>query len=636
LSLLPTVKVAKGKNIFYMMKQKDFIILTLLVGLGFLAGGVMLESARLYGNAYDLITQANFSTALQEDYDGVSASAALAKDGVALYPGAQRLTFTPGAEVTYRVPETADKIVSFYSQILPAQGWEELENEYGQLTYVKGEDELTIKLEENPLSKKTVTTYAFAPTSAVLGIKLAQETAPLPADSSGSVPMDQTSQPANPQSGGCPNLMPVAPCDNGRYECNGGAWQCVASSQPNQPSQQQPYQNNQPNQYQQPYQQNKFDQQNATQTCRVNGVEMPGSCDNYNQPGQMGQNQLGQGNQMGQNGQMGPGGEGMGQQGPSEEQMQKMDEQRFKQMKQGLNQFSKGATQMKKMLAQVQKKVTKCGVGIPEELTNALAAADGIVTKIKAAQTADELDEIITDVEDVGSVMQEWGPQMGELNRVCQMITQADRDAKKLDQDVKRLTSRVKANKKIDLTEALAAFQQEVTALKQVITDAKTLAKTDPLSALDKIETEFYGEMDNIQSSRMAVETALNISQGLKDVAREIKSVETQIKNLKKKKIDTAGVEELLTTMKSQVAELQSLIKTKFDPEELISLVESAYDTRQQIMDLIQELSGTITYMPNIKADTKMNVNVNLPDVFQKQQQQDNSADNMGGGGMGF
>jgi hypothetical protein len=591
-----------------MARQKDLIILILLAGLGFLAGGVMLESARLYSQAYSLIAQVNLPAQPAEEYEGVSANTALAKDGVTLYPGAQRLTFNPIAEVRYRAVDTASTITSFYAQALTAQGWEELENENGQLTYVKGEDELNIKLQENLLSKKTVVTYAFAPTSAVLGIKLAQENIIPPADETGAS-----------NSGGCPSQTPVTPCDNGHYECSGNAWQCVANSQPNQP--QQPMQPNQQMQQQ-------FNQNNTAQTCRVNGVEMPGPCSNYNQQGQ-----------MGEPGQMGPGGEGMmggqqGQMGPSEEEMKKMDEQRFKQMKQGLSQFSKGATQMKKSIERAKKTLTKCGVGIPEELTNALNASDGIVAKIKAAQTADELDEIVTDVEDVGSVMQEWGPQMGELQRVCQMLKQADKDAKKLDQDVKRLTSRVKANKKIDLAEALASFQGEVAALKQVIVDTKTLAKTDPMSALDKIETEFYGEMDSIQNSRMIVETALNISQGLKDAAREIKNVATQIKNLKKKKIDTSEVESLLATMKEKVAELQSLVKTKFDPEELVGMVEDTYDIREQMMELIQELSGTVTYMPNIKTDTKMNVQVNLPDAFMKQQT--NESEETTNGGMGF
>lgn len=307
-----------------------------------------------------------------------------------------------------------------------------------------------------------------------------------------------------------------------------------------------------------------------------------------------------------------------------------MDEQRFKQMKQGLNQFAKGVTTMKKNVARMKTRVAKCGVSIPEELANAMGSADGIVAKIKAAQTADDLDAIIGDIEDVGAIMQDWGPRLGQLDQLCQMMKQGDRDTKQLERDSKRLESRVKANKKLDLTAILSQFKNDVASLKGVFLGVVALAKTDPESALEKLQDEYYGEMDNIQSSRMAIETALNVSQGLKTAASDIKKIESQIKSLQKKKVDTGEAEDLLAAMKSQVADLQQLIKTNFDPEELIAQVEEAYQTRAELNDWLQELGGGTSAAPQIKGYSGMNVNINLPDGFQKQQPlQDN-------GGMGL
>ena len=718
------------------MKQKDLILLILLLGLGFLAGGVYLQSANIYKEAYNTIAKIGLPAALEE-YTGVSASAALAKTGVALYPGAQRITFAPSEQVNYRAAVSASQVAAFYAQDLSAKGWEELENTGTQLTYLKGEDEVTISLEENPLSNKTKITYAFAPTSAVLGIKLAQESPPPPppgdsgsytpppsGDSGsytpppggtytpppgdgGSYPAsDGTTCPAPPScqggswviydSRGCPSGCSVPPssgttgstsCSGGQVSCtmNGGSWcqmppcpsstnnypssytscpsdqymcngTCVPMNSPcngnmpssggsctggqvwcasssggggwcqmppcpsqNQYQQNQPYQQ-QPNQPYQQNQQNQPNQQNQQETCRVNGVEMPGSCSQYNQPGQM-MGPKDQGfRQNEQNGQMGPEGQQMGPGGPSEEEMKKMDDRRFQDMKRGLSQFSKGTTMMKKSVEKMRKTLAKCGVGIPVELDNALKATDGLVKKIQDAKTADELEDIIGDVEDVGMTMQEWGPRMGDLGRLCQMMRQGDRDMKRLERDVKRVESRVKANKKLNLTEILNTFKEEVAAIKGAFLGVVTLAKTDPGSALEKLEDEFYGGMDDIRNSQMAIETAINVTQGLRNAASEIKKMESQIKSLQKKKVDTGEAEDLLATMKSQIAELQQLVKGKFDAEELIAMVEDAYATRQDLQEIMQELQGTNTYLPSIKADTRSNVNFELPDAFRRQE----------------
>jgi len=716
-------------------KRKDLIVIILLIGLGFLTAGVYLQAINAYKIAFNSIARLAGMQSEESPLVDLSVRKVLAWAGVPVYNEAQRLTFNSSNEVSYRAKASAQEITAFYSSLLMDRGWEEVENAGQQLTFFRGDDELSIALAENEFSGKTKITYAFEPTSAVLGIKLAQEGTPPPPSgdggsytpppsgsgsytppsggtytppSEGSSPQPTPPPPAptgqcTPSGGDCCNGSPSDPdcggtstnppssgggctpppsgcgmnsywdqarcmCSGGEYKpqtnemggCGGGTIKCYSAGSPNgwcqmapcpaqnQSPEQQPYQNNQQNQYQQPYQQqpyqtqqpmmqpnqyqDKANQQNQFSpqaTCRVNGVEMPGPCSNYNQQGQkMDQGQMGQGDQMNQNGQM----------GPSEEDMKKMDERRFQDMKRGLSQFSKGTSQMKKSVERARKTLAKCGVGIPEELDNALKATDGLIKNIQDATTADELENIISDVEDVGMTMQEWGPRMGDLSRLCQMMRQGDRDMKSLEREVKKMESRVKANKKLDLTEALNQFKANVASIKGVFLNVVTLAKTDPASALEKLEDEFYGTMDDVQNSRMVIDTALNVSQGLRNASSEIKKIESQIKSLKKKKIDTSAAEDLLATMKEQIAELQKLIKGKFDAEELIVMVEDAYQTRSDLQSILEELSGSSVYVPNIKADTKMNINVDLPDAFMKQPM-DSGEEMMGpsasGGGMG-
>jgi len=348
----------------------------------------------------------------------------------------------------------------------------------------------------------------------------------------------------------------------------------------------------------------------GNQTCRVNGVDMPGSCEQYNNQ-KSGSN--GEGGQINKEGQM----DGQRQPGPSEEDRQKMDERRFKDMKKGLAQFASGAKMMKKNIARIKTANSKCGVGMPEELENALAQTDNLIGKINSAKTADELEEIVGDVQDVGSVMQDWGPRMGDLSRLCQMLKQADRDIKQFDRNAKRLESQAKANKKVDLSELVAEYKTAVSAQKETLAQARELAKTDQDEALSKIEDDFYGNLDNLGNLQMQISTIFNITKGLKDAAREIKNYESQIKTLTKKKIDTAELKNLIENLKAQVEELKSLVAEKADIEELAGKIDEVFNTRQEIQDALEEL-GLTNNLPKISGGNNFNVKVNLPGAFIK------------------
>jgi len=516
---------------------------------------------------------------------------ALAGVTIPLYPGAKRLTFDSGNSVSYRLSVPAYQIAAFYNnQNMASQGWSQLKQVPKPYLNSKNLDKLTIALKENPAAKRTEVTYAYlSPQSIkVLGMELAQDNSTPPPSDQGSV------QP------------PV-----------------INNQQPMQPQQTQQQQ-----QFQQPM-------SGQNQTCRVNGVDMPGSCDLYNN-GTSNSSSWGRPGQNGQPGQPSQMGQSM-QQGPSEEDMKKMDEQRFNNMKKGLSQFTNGIKSMKKSITRVKTAIAKCGVNMPEELTSAMTNTDSLVSKIQAAQNADELDEIIGDVQDTGAVMQDWGPRLGDLQRLCQMIKQADKDMKQLDRSLKQDESRAKANKKIDISEIISDFKTNINGLRETLTQVKELAKTDAEAALEKLEDDFYGQMDNVRNNEQAIQMTLNISKGITDVTRELKNYEKQLNTLKKKKIDTSEADGLLATLKDQIMEIKNFIKTKFDADELVDKVQTAYDTRQQLLDALQALGIGTNLTPQIKNTQTYNTQINLPDAFKKPPDnggQDNQGAETGGQGV--
>lgn len=564
-------------------KISHSLALLSFVTLAILIENAFLQSIAINNRAHDLIvkTEINESPAQSFNLMKNAGKVALAETDVPLFPGAKRLTFGDNSSVRYRIDAPINKVAKFYNQVMSAAGWQLLKSSSQVMATPENFNKVMIALTENPITKKTEAIFYHQPLggNAVLGVKQAQasetvEAAPAVEQPVQTQPQEQPVQ-TQPQVDDNQNNQAVPATNNETQSVK-------PEEQSRQPSQEQ-FNNN-------------F---RDGQTKNMEFGRPEGEQADNNQ-----------------------------QQGPSEEEIKKMDERRFKDMKRGLGQFIRGSQMMKKSVAKTKTAINKCGVNIPEELSNALSSIDDLVKKINEAKTADELDEVVGNIEEVGSVMQDWGPRMGDLHRLCQMLKQADRDFKQVDRSFARYQA--KKNSKIDISEILAEYKTNIDNMRQALVQARELAKTDADEALSKIEDDFYGNMDNVRNSEQAINMALNINKGLRDAGAEIKKIDRDIKNLKRKKIDTAQLEELAAGFKAQVEEIKNMVKGKFDVDELVDKVETAFDTREQIFDAMQEY-GLGTMQPQIKENRSLNMNINLPEAFRKQ---DGNEDEFNGRGQ--
>jgi len=410
----------------------------------------------------------------------------------------------------------------------------------------------------------------------------------------------------------CPNESQpkVITCSEGQFSCND---KCVPSGTScnnmpyyapgTQPPQYPDKQNQPPYQGLQPQQNNFFPGSNQGQQF-PNKTNQP-----FGKPQQM-NNQNGQfGNNQGQEGFDQP------------DQQQQMDAQRFEQMKQGLNQFAKGVKQMNSAVARFKKQLGT-SVAIPAELVAALEKAPDLIQKIKDAKTVDELDAVIEDVQDVGATMQDWGPRLGDLQRLAQMLKQSVRDQKNIDRNVNRLQLAAKRNSQI--VEVVANLVAKQTVLKQTLSEATTLAQTDPDGALDKLENDYYGGMEEFFNEVQFIDMVQNLKKGLTQATNEIKRADKSLIALSKSSnAEEDALVELKSTIadvKQKLAEVKQISQTKPVDQEALRL--AAEDLWQGISDMQNMLSetGTSYYLPQVKSGP--NVQFQLPQGFS-------------GGGMG-
>ncbi|MEW6610761.1 MAG: hypothetical protein AB1352_04030 [Patescibacteria group bacterium] len=321
-----------------------------------------------------------------------------------------------------------------------------------------------------------------------------------------------------------------------------------------------------------------------------------------------------------------PGGQSSGDQGiygqqgggwgePSEEEQQRRQEEQFKMMKRGMDQFVRGVSEMQKYVNRMKSKLVRLGVSIPPELENALTRAPELVKKIKSAKSVEEVESVVGDMEDVAMVMQDWGPRLGDLERLGNMIKQSDQKIKKMQSALKRAQNAAK--KKLELSEPVAELQSLFDVMKQLLGDAKAFAKTDPDAALDKLD-EFYGNMEEYWNHVSFVDMLTNMQKGLSQAKNQIAASERKLKSLERaKKLDTetvAYLRAMLTEIKDKVPALQSLLKQRpVDYDEVRSLGEELWDKVQEFENTMA-LYGQNYYLPIIKGG--QGVNFEAPQGF--------------------
>lgn len=279
-------------------------------------------------------------------------------------------------------------------------------------------------------------------------------------------------------------------------------------------------------------------------------------------------------------------------------------------MKEGMKQLERMIKQMDKAAKQVERKLLskKCGVEIPKELKEALKKAPDVLKKIKEATSADEIEELVPDIQDIMDSMQQLGQTMGELMGLCDMLRQADKDVKTIQRSVKRIVGYVAKNP--SLGDAVNEAKAIADAMTQTLNTTKELAKTDTAAAFEAIQTEFYDRMEEFWNLVAAVDTFRNLTSGLNQASREIKRAEQKIKTHERnKKYDAEtiqGLKDILEGIKESYNELKQLSQQK--PLDFEAVRDAAQELWNRFTEFENALSdiGESLYGPRVTEGEKI------------------------------
>lgn len=288
--------------------------------------------------------------------------------------------------------------------------------------------------------------------------------------------------------------------------------------------------------------------------------------------------------------------------------MQELDEarreifenaQRLEGIKRGIKGMEQGLKMFEKQIAKLEKQK----ISVPSDVAENVAKLKNVIATVKAAKTWDEAES--AGIEDIGDLMQ----TLDESRQKLEILARWPQTLKQLDREITRLNSALKRSKsmadrllkkEIDVMGHYTAFEEAVNKLKAVRNEAVTKMQTgESDDAFSLLEDSFFGQMEDIWQNQKVIEMMGNLGRFNADVKNGLNQSQQMINRLKRQKIDTTELSEILAEAKAKAEEVKNIMKEKdFDEEAVMSGIDEMENLRQQFDEKVQELTGQSDEMP--------------------------------------
>lgn len=409
-----------------------------------------------------------------------------------------------------------------------------------------------------------------------------------------------------------------------------------------------------------PIQSDNFNQSNPSPTCRVDGVEMPGSCEQYKNNSES--------NQMSPND---------GSDGQKQDQNQEQNNARMlKDIKRSANDLSRQLKQFVTLMTKFEKK----GVKISDDIKAKVETVKSDIAKLQSITSAEEaqdldingmwdamrdLEEERQNMERLDNITREMKRIEGEVKRFSQQIVRLEknkmtvpagikenvekvkakideikggqienaediwelmeamnqdrqtleimsrwpqtvkdvaREVKRLETELKRVKTIVArlVKKGLDLSDNLEKFTTEVERVKAVKADAEAkMAAGEVEDALNILQNDFFGQMEDVWQEHKIIMTMSNLGQFSANFQKEINQAKQEINALKRKKVDVTELEDLLNQAVAKGDEVKAMMKVKpVDYDAVVALMEELEDLGGTFDDKAGELRGDNEVLP--------------------------------------
>lgn len=274
----------------------------------------------------------------------------------------------------------------------------------------------------------------------------------------------------------------------------------------------------------------------------------------------------------------------------------KMESQRtVKQSAQGMTQ---AVTQFEKQIA----KLTKQGLTVPSDISEALAKAKNSLATLQSTTDADALEQASNDAQSAFEDLNDSRQELELLARWKQTLTQVDRQLAQLKkQRVKDATTAKRlAAQNIDISGEVSSLEELFTKL-QAARDAAvaSVAAGSVQDAFDNLQIDFFDAQSDVQQHRQIIDTMAQLTRFASQNKSSLSAMKRVVTKAKAKKLDTATLEDILSQFTAKGNEILAEIKNpERDPDTLMSELQDLEDLRAQFADEQELLLGSGVLLP--------------------------------------
>ena len=255
-------------------------------------------------------------------------------------------------------------------------------------------------------------------------------------------------------------------------------------------------------------------------------------------------------------------------------------QQRIDGMKRGMRGMEQGLKMFKSQVA----RLAKSKVAVPADVLENIAKLEAIIAQVKTAKTSEEIDAIdFESMQDLMQNMDESRQKLEQLTRWPKTLKDINRQLTQLQREQKRAKSIANrlGKKGMDVQDLYNSFVDAINKLKSVRDSAvEKMAAGDGEEAFDLIENEFFGQMEDVWQHFRVLMMMSNMGQFNAEFKREMARAQLQINRLKRQKKDTSELEAILQQAKERGQEIQNMIKTKDFDEDTI---KDAFDEMENV-----------------------------------------------------
>lgn len=278
----------------------------------------------------------------------------------------------------------------------------------------------------------------------------------------------------------------------------------------------------------------------------------------------------------------------------------------FEMQQRGLTEMRRGLKQMEQGLKFFEgqvKRLERQKITVPAEVTEKLEKIKTIVAAVKNAKSFDDVAELgMEELPELFSSLHESQQVMEFAARWPQTMKQVDRELSRVKKELARTKSLVAklAKKGIDMSGVLATFEESVAKLQAVRDEAAAKAAAGEIQeAFDLLQEDFFGQMEDVWESQRIIQQIANLGRFEADFKRGMADAKRMIARLKRQKLDTSVLEELMAQAQAKAAEVIALIKSgEVDEESMSPLMQELEDSKQTFESAVDELTGENQILP--------------------------------------